>query len=715
MLGTDKTNILIVDDMPEKVLVLTSILEELGQNLVTARSGEAALRRVLEYDFAVILLDVNMPGMDGLETAALIRRRKKSAHTPIIFITAFADEMHTAQGYSLGAVDYILAPVVPNILRTKVRVFVELHRMTQQIRRQADERVALATAEAARAAAEEANRRSMFLADASKVLSSSLDYEATLRGLLRLAVPYLADLAAITLTDAQGHLGPAELAWVDAARQPVNATVAADALHPDLAGALLSVLASGGTIQSPDLDLGPARSQPWSPAVANGTPAAATPDFVLQSLVLTPLRARGRVLGVLCLAMGASERQYGPADLHLAEDLAGRAAIAIDNARLYGDVQRADVQKNEFLSMLAHELRNPLAPIRNAVYLLRQRQATDPQLEPIQDMVERQVQHLVRLVDDLLDVSRITRGKIRLQKEAVELSAVTARALELSRPFIEARGHELTVSLPEKPIFVEADPVRLAQVLGNLLNNAAKYTEEGGRIWLTAERDRDEAVLRVRDTGVGIPQEMLHAVFDLFTQVERSLDRSHGGLGIGLTLVRRLVELHGGRVQANSPGPNQGSDFEVRLPILEKASMPEPLAAEPLPEGAGLRHRILVVDDNRDAADSLALVLRLMGHEVHVCHDGAGALAATRELRPEVVLLDIGLPEMDGYEVARRLRTDPELNDTLLVAITGYGQEQDLRRSREVGFDHHLVKPVDPATLAALFAAPVENPACQEG
>jgi signal transduction histidine kinase/ActR/RegA family two-component response regulator len=587
--------------------------------------------------------------------------------------------------------------------------------MTQQIRRQADERVALATAEAARAAAEEANRRSMFLADASKVLSSSLDYEATLRGLLRLAVPYLADLAAITLTDAQGHLGPAELAWVDAARQTVNATVAAEALHPDLAGALLSVLASGETMQSPDLDLGPARLQPWSPAAANGTPAGASPDFVLQSLVLTPLRARGRVLGVLCLAMGASERQYGPADLHLAEDLASRAAIAIDNARLYGDVQRADVQKNEFLSMLAHELRNPLAPIRNAVYLLRQRQSADPQLEAIQDMVERQVQHLVRLVDDLLDVSRITRGKIRLQKEAVELSTVTARALELSRPFIEARGHELTVSLPEKPVFVEADPVRLAQVLGNLLNNAAKYTEEGGRIWLTAERDRDEAVLRVRDTGVGIPQEMLHAVFDLFTQVERSLDRSHGGLGIGLTLVRRLVELHGGLVQASSPGPNQGSEFEVRLPILEVMSVPEPLAVEPLPADAGSRRRILVVDDNQDAADSLALVLRLMGHEVHVCHDGAGALAATREFRPEVVLLDIGLPEMDGYEVARRLRAAPELNDMLLVAITGYGQEQDLRRSREVGFDHHLVKPVDPAMLAALFAAPVENPACQEG
>jgi signal transduction histidine kinase/DNA-binding response OmpR family regulator len=702
--GQDQTNILIVDDLPEKLLVLTSVLEELGQNLVTARSGEEALRRVLEYDFAVILLDVNMPGMDGLETAALIRRRKKSAHTPIIFITAFADEMHTAQGYSLGAVDYILSPVVPNILRTKVRVFVELQRMTQQIRRQADERVALAAAEAARSAAEEANRRSMFLAEASKVLAGSLDHEDTLRGLLRLTVPYLADLGGITLVDSGGRLGKTELAWVDGRGLTRDATLAADALHPDVAERLRRVLATGESQLKTECAAGADGGQPWSVAPANGSPVALLLDFPLQSLVLTPLLARGRGLGVLCLATGGSGRQYGPADLLLAEDLAGRAAIAIDNARLYRDVQRADLQKNEFLSMLAHELRNPLAPIRNAIYLLRQRPDADPELRAIQGMIERQVQHLIRLVDDLLDVSRITRGKIRLQVEPITLSAVVARAVEISRPHIDARRHELTVQLPEQPLVVRGDPVRLAQVVGNLLNNAAKYTEEGGRIWLTVEQNGAEAVLRVRDTGVGIPAEMLVSVFELFTQVEHSLDRAHGGLGIGLTLVRQLVQLHGGRVHAASAGLGRGSEFVVHLPLLDKADLPEHPAARPRAAEASLGRRVLVVDDNHDAAESLAMVLRLNGHAVSVCHDGPTALSMALATRPEVVLLDIGLPEMDGYEVARRLRACPGPNGMLLIAVTGYGQEQDVRRSRAAGFDHHLVKPVDLGALAGLLA-----------
>jgi signal transduction histidine kinase/DNA-binding response OmpR family regulator len=698
----DTVNILIVDDMPDKLLVLTSILEELGQNLVTARSGEEALRRVLEYDFAVILLDVKMMGMDGLETAALIRRRKKSAHTPIIFITAYADELHTAQGYSLGAVDYILSPVLPEILRSKVKVFVDLHQMAQQIKRQADERVALATAEAARAAAEEATRRSTFLADASKVLASSLEYEATLRGLLRLTVPYLADLGAITLADTQDQPGATELAWVDATGRTSDATAPPAALHPHLAEPVRRVLACGVTLQLTDADLGPARHRPWWPGESNGDDPL--PDLHLQTLVLMPLVARGRVLGVLCLATGPSNRHYGPADLLLAEDLAGRAAIAIDNARLYRDVQRADVHKNVFLSMLAHELRNPLAPIRNAVQILRLRGGDDRELDPIRDMIDRQVQHLVRLVDDLLDVSRITRGKISLQFEPLDMALVVARAVEISQPMIEARGHELTVVLPEEPLCVKGDLVRLAQVVGNLLNNAAKYTEEGGRIWLTAVRDGGEVVLRVRDTGVGIPRDMLTTVFDLFTQAERSLDRAHGGLGIGLTLVRQLVELHGGRVQAFSPGPNQGSEFVVGLPALALAVESEGPAAEPQVPLLGPRRRVLVVDDNQDAAESLALLLRLAGHDVHVCHDGPAAVAAAVELVPEVVLLDIGLPGMDGFEVARRLRAHPALARTLLVAVTGYGQSQDLDRSREVGFDHHLVKPVDPDTLVEVFA-----------
>jgi CheY-like chemotaxis protein len=403
--------------------------------------------------------------------------------------------------------------------------------------------------------------------------------------------------------------------------------------------------------------------------------------------------------------MGPSGRSYNESDRTLAEDLGRRAAIAIDNARLYREVQEADRRKNEFLSMLAHELRNPLAPIRNAVQLLRMRGGQDPELNAVRDMIDRQVHQLIRLVDDLLDISRITRGKIRLQTEPLDVATVVARAVETSRPLIDARRHELTVTLPPEPLRVMADPVRLAQVVGNLLNNAAKYTEDGGKIWLTVVREADEVVVRVRDTGIGIPPDMLTAVFALFTQVENSLDRSQGGLGIGLTLVRRLVEMHGGRVQVFSAGANQGSEFTVRLPVLsEEHARPAPSYGS-ANGAAGSRCRVLVVDDNLDAADSLALLLRVEGHEVEVCHDGGEALATIAQFQPEVVLLDIGLPGMDGYEVARRLRNHPATESAMLVALTGYGQEEDIRRSRDAGFDHHFVKPADLGALTTLFAS----------
>jgi signal transduction histidine kinase/DNA-binding response OmpR family regulator len=698
-MADDKINILVVDDLPEKLLVLETILEELGQNVVSVRSGEEALRQVLRHEFAVILLDVNMPGMDGFETAALIRRRKKSAHTPIIFITAFADEMHATQGYSLGAVDYILSPVVPEVLRTKVKVFVELFRMTQQVQRQADERVALAREQAARAAAEEATRRAAFLAEASTLLANSLDLEATVRALLRLVVPYLADLAAVTLVGEAGPPWRSELAWVLPPDGTVhNGSVAGpDGPHDELRAALERVLASG---RAEALE-GLAVAYPPTGLTAD---AAASTQGQVYAAVIVPLLARGRTLGALTLAQGGSGRRFAPPEQALAADLAGRAAIALDNARLYRDVQQADRQKNEFLSMLSHELRNPLAPIRNAVYLVRQRAQDRPDLRDVCNLIDRQVQHLVRLVDDLLDISRITRGKIRLQTEPVDLATVVIRAVETTRPLIDARRHELTVSLPEEPVWVEGDPVRLAQVLGNLLNNAAKYTEEGGRIWLTAERSGPEAVFRVRDTGIGIPPDMLPSVFELFTQVDRSLDRSQGGLGIGLTLVHRLVEMHAGRVEAHSAGPNRGSEFVVRLPALAPdQAQPSGNGAEPALAKAAAR-RLLVVDDNQDAADSLALLLGTAGHEVRVYTDGPAALAAADNFRPDMVLLDIGLPGMSGYEVAQRLRSRPGHEGVLLVALTGYGQDEDVRRSREAGFDHHLVKPADFEVLNKLLA-----------
>jgi CheY-like chemotaxis protein len=319
-------------------------------------------------------------------------------------------------------------------------------------------------------------------------------------------------------------------------------------------------------------------------------------------------------------------------------------------------------------------------------------------------MAERQVQHMARLLDDLLDVSRVSRGKIELRKESVDMTAVLQRTVEGVRPLMEERGHQFTLALPSEPLWVEGDPTRLEQVLTNLLNNAAKYTDPGGQIWLLASRDDDEIVLRVRDTGIGIAAEMLPRIFDLFVQAERQLDRSQGGVGIGLTLVRKLVELHGGSVEACSTGLDRGSEFVVRLP----ASAAEPWSRQTKaggsrPASALIQHRVLVVDDNVDAADSLAMLVRLAGQEVRVAYDGPTALLIAEAFRPQVVFLDIGMPGMDGYAVARRLREDPELMPAVLVAMTGWGQEEDRRRSLQAGFDHHLVKPAEPAELEQML------------
>jgi PAS domain S-box-containing protein len=387
----------------------------------------------------------------------------------------------------------------------------------------------------------------------------------------------------------------------------------------------------------------------------------------------------------------------------------GIARDVTERKRAEEALQEADRRKDEFLATLAHELRNPLAPIRNALYIL-QMPGTDPAVvAEAHGVLGRQVQHLVRLVDDLLDVSRIRRDKIELRKERVELATVVARAVETARVLIDAHGHELTIALPPEPVWVEADLIRLAQVVSNLLHNAAKYTEPGGRISLSGGREGAEIVLRVRDTGVGIEPELLRRIFDPFVQAERSRARAQGGLGVGLTLVRKLAALHGGSVQASSTGLGRGSEFVVRLPAPAQGRHSDAAAcgAEGTPAVPAIpRRRILVVDDSRDAAESLALLLRLEGHEVQVARDGPAALELARRQRPEVAFLDLAMPGMDGYELCRRLRAEPALAPTLLVALTGWGQEADRRRSEEAGFDRHLVKPVEPQSLRRLLTHP---------
>jgi PAS domain S-box-containing protein len=382
-------------------------------------------------------------------------------------------------------------------------------------------------------------------------------------------------------------------------------------------------------------------------------------------------------------------------------------SMAIDlteRRRAEEGLHAAERQKDEFIAMLAHELRNPLAPIRNAVQVLREPQLAAPELNWVRDVIDRQVAQMSRLMDDLLDVSRVTHGTLTLRRGPVDLAEVLEQAVEASRPAINFRRHTLRQILPGEAVRVEGDASRLVQVFSNLLDNAAKYTETGGHLDLILEATPGEAIVRVRDNGRGIEADLLPHIFDVFTQDDRSLDRTQGGLGLGLALVRRLTEMHDGWVEAHSAGPGQGAEFTVRLPRLAIAVSGEGPGAE----GEGLARkpaalRILVVDDNVDSADSMALLLSLDGHEVRTAFDGPGALAEAADFQPRAVLLDIGLPGMDGYEVARRMRELPGLRDVLMIAITGYGQEDDRTRSKAAGFDHHLVKPVDPETLSRLL------------
>jgi PAS domain S-box-containing protein len=363
-----------------------------------------------------------------------------------------------------------------------------------------------------------------------------------------------------------------------------------------------------------------------------------------------------------------------------------------------------DRRKSEFLSLLAHELRNPLAPLRNGLQVMKLAGNDRQTTERARTMMDRQLQHLVRLVDDLLDVSRISRGKLRLRKERITLAAVVAHALEVCEGLVKQQDDELTVTLPEETVYVDADKTRLAQALCNLLNNAVKYSERGSRIWLTAERQGDEAVIRVKDTGVGIPPAMLLRVFDLFTQVDRSLEKSQGGLGVGLTIVKRLVELHGGTVGAYSEGYGMGSEFIIRLPVV-LSMMPEPREeAGGQPARPTARRRLLVVDDNADSAGSLAMMLKMMGHEVRTASDGMAGVEAAAAFRPDLILLDIGMPRLNGYDACRRIREQSWGRNVVIVALTGWGQDEDKHRSQEAGFDSHLVKPVEPAALEKLLA-----------
>jgi signal transduction histidine kinase/DNA-binding response OmpR family regulator len=669
-LEQEKVNILVVDDLPEKHVVFRSILDELGQNIVSARSGQEALRYILEMEFAVILLDVNMPDIDGLETAQLIRQYKKSAQTPIVFITAYVDERQAKRGYALGAVDYIPSPVVPEVLRSKVRVFVELFRMNRQLQMQAAAREALARSEAAREAAEEAIHRADFLAEASQMLSRSLKIEDTVMAMFDVAVPMLANQAIVAQANDDGTVKQLE-------HFP---KVEGDAALPE---GMRDALAQALAHKSFEI---------WQ----DGAQAAA----------ICPLLAGGRARGALVLV--GTRETFDPARVALIKEVASRASIAMENARLYTAVQEADRRKNEFLAMLAHELRNPLAPIRNAVHIMQGPDVTQATMNWARDVIGRQADHMARLIDDLLDVSRIVQGKVVVRPEKLSLASLVERSVEASAPRIAGRDQMLAVELPEQPIELHGDVVRLAQVLSNLINNASKFSSSHTRITLGAAYADGEVKISVKDNGAGIDPAFLPHIFDLFAQADQSLDRSQGGLGIGLTLVKHLVELHGGRVSAHSEGTGRGTEVVVTLPArLSSEAQATPLVTARKPViAAKVPSRILVVDDLAASAETLMTLLQMEGFEVKVASEGMAALKIAEDFRPDVVLLDIGLPGMNGFEVAHRLRTQPESRDALLIALTGYGEAESRTRSAQAGFDFHMVKPADVNLLLSMLANP---------
>lgn len=539
---------------------------------------------------------------------------------------------------------------------------------------------------------------SRLLSEVTSILASSLDYETTLTQTARQMVPNLADACIVTLyRDDQSPRTVAVIHEDAKQAERLRKVHAAYMAESERNAAMPNVRRNGRAdalfeVTKDNLEGSGVSTEQADLMVEAG----------IVSLMAVPLDARGRTQGSLVFYNDMSGRRFNEDDLTLAEEIARRAALVVDNARLYHEILRADRVKDEFLAMLGHELRNPLGAISNALQLVRLRGVDEGPLLRTLGILERQTRHMARLVDDLLDVSRITRGKISLRRETVLLTDIVDQAVQTNKPLMEAKGHRLSVTLPDEAVWLEADPVRIGQVIANLLNNAAKYTEPGGDIALTARQQERFVVLSVRDNGVGIPEDLLPRVFDLFTQAERTLDRSLGGLGVGLTVVRNLVEMHGGDVRAFSEGPGKGSEFVVRLPSIPPSSVVPKDAREWAGSTGAVRTRVLVVDDNVDAAEALSSILELWGYEVRVAHEGETAIEVARTFEPAAVLMDIGLPGMDGYEVARRMKESLNFRGAL-IAVTGYGQQDDKERSSRAGFQYHLVKPVETGALAKLL------------
>jgi signal transduction histidine kinase len=541
---------------------------------------------------------------------------------------------------------------------------------------------------AARAQTEQARRRAAFMARAGEMLAYSLDYDRTLALLGDIAVPDLGEVCLVDLLEPDGQaVRLSVVAIADAAKAHL-----APALRSDDPWVLSDLHPAAQVIRSGESRVVPEIGEELLRALArDGEHLHELRELAPVAGMIVPIRTPARVLGTITLLSLDPGRRYGSADLDLAQDLTSRAALALDNAALCRELKASDEHKNRFLAVLAHELRTPLAPILSTAEVIRHYEEGIPAVRRARQIIEQQVRHQARILDDLLDLTRFSQGKMEVQQLPVDLRAVVHNAVTMTGSAIEGRSHRLSVSLPAEPLVVLGDATRLEQVMVNLLTNAARYTARGGDIAVIGDRQGDVAVIRVRDTGEGIPPQMLSSIFEMFAQIERA--ERPVGVGIGLALVRRLVERHGGTVEAGSEGPGRGSEFVVRLPLVAEAVSEAPSAPPPaaLPPSAPPR-RLLLVEDDQDAAEALRLVLELEGHTVDVVHTGLRGVELAITRRPEVALIDVGLPEMDGYEVAQRIRAALG-RGIVLVAITGHGQPDDRRRALEAGFDAHILKP----------------------
>jgi signal transduction histidine kinase/CheY-like chemotaxis protein len=706
--------VLAVDDDEKNLRAIAALLGEVPAEIVLARSGEEALRRLLQADFAAIVLDVQMPGLSGFETAALIRERERTRRTPIIFLTAHArTEGDLLRGYALGAVDFLTKPVLPaEVLREKVSWFVAARRAALLLERER-ERAQAAELRAHEREVEEAKRRGE-----NEALRSEMERHRALADGLNRAKERLSVLSAMS-SELVMSRSPLEVLPRQLRALSEHLGLEAFLLHVADADGALAPCAHAGIAAEALEEVGrlPPEAVPFlvaaerrAPAITGDDPGDAREGPALRLLGLGaaashPLVADDRLVGVLTFGTRGRSRIERD-ELEVLEVTADQVAMALDRARLIdalrqraADLAEADRRKDEFLAMLAHELRNPLAPILSGIEILGEESATEEARRRALEAAGRQVRHLARLVDDLVDVSRIRTGKVELRRQRVELARVVQDAATAVEPLFRAQRQELLLEVADDRVTLDADPVRLTQAVENLLHNAAKYTDPGGHVRLAVRHDGAEVIVRVEDDGIGIAPELLPRVFDIFVQGKQPPNRARGGLGLGLALVRSLVELHGGTVRAESAGPGKGSAFELRLPARPATDAPS-VAAVRQTNGHEGPLCIAVIEDNADVRETLRQLLELRGHEVVEAEDGQRGIELVLSRRPDVALVDIGLPGVDGYEVASRVRA---ASATRLVALTGYGGAEDRNRAVSAGFDAHLVKPVDLDALSRVL------------